>query len=74
MECRYILLECAVGSRIGYGIAAVFDIDDCTVILQSFTDICTNRDAALALAERCNALELSLCHLPDVVDDFLAMM
>jgi len=74
MECRYVLLECTIGSRIGYGIAAVYDCDDCTVVLQSFTDVCTDKNAVQMLVERCNALELSLCHLPDVVDDFLAMM
>ena len=72
MKCRYVLLESMIGTRKSYGIAVVCDCHDCAVPLQTIADLCSDRAAAAAFEERCNMLELSLCHLPDVIDDFLA--
>lgn len=72
MECRYVVLECTLGSRKCYGIAAVCDCDESTVILESIADVCPDWQTAAALADRCNSFGLSLCHLRDIVDDFLA--
>ena len=73
MKCRYVLLECMIGSRKSYGIAAVCDCDECTV-LQSAADLCADRDAVADFVDQCNTLGLSLCHLSDVIDDFLASL
>lgn len=74
MNCRYILLECRIETRISFGIAAVYDCDETVVILQSFVDLCSNRQAVADFTDRCNALELSLYHLQDAVEDFLAQI
>lgn len=72
MKCRYVALECTLGSRKCYGIAAVYGCDESMVILESITDLCLELNPVTALVDRCNSLGLSLCHLRDVVDDFLA--
>lgn len=71
-QCRYVLLESRLDGRICFGIAAVMDYDGCMVILQAYSDLCTDRSSAERLAALCNELQISLCHLPDVVDDFIA--
>lgn len=72
MECRYVVLECMLDSRKSYGIAAVCDCDESTVILESIADLCPDRQSVAAFVECCNTLGLSLRHLRDAVDDFLA--
>lgn len=72
MKCRYILLETVLETRTGFGIAAVCDTAGTVIVLQSFIDLCSEQQAAAEFVDRCNTLELSLCHLQDVVDDFLA--
>lgn len=72
MKCRYILLETVLGTRTGFGIAAVCDCDETAIVLQSFIDLCSEQQTVAAFVDRCNTLDLSLCHLQDAVDDFLA--
>ena len=71
-QCRYVLLESRFDGRICCGIAAVADYDGTAVILQSYVDLCIDRNDAAEFVSLCNAQKLSLCHLPDAVDDFLA--
>lgn len=66
-QCRYVLLESRLDGRICFGIAAVMDYDDCTVILRVYADLCTDRSSAGRLTALCNELQLSLCHLPEAV-------
>jgi hypothetical protein len=72
MKCRYILLKCILEKRESYGVAAVCDYDDTEVILESFTDLSTDRIAIEEFVNKCNLYELSICHLGDAVDDLLA--
>lgn len=71
-QCRYVLLESRLDGRIYCGIAAVADYDGTVVILQSYVDLCAERNATAEFVNLCNAQQLSLCHLPDAVDDFMA--
>jgi len=41
-------------------------------IIAMISDISSDEGKIFELVEKCNALELSLCHLNDVVEDFLA--
>ena len=62
-------------SRISYGIAvyADADIDGTATVIASVHDITSDRERLSALVDACNRLELSLCHLSDVVEDFLTV-
>jgi len=72
MECRYILIECTIYAQKSYGIAAACVYDDCITIVKAFHNLCLTCEPVVSLVERCNALSLSLCHLSDAVEDFLA--
>ena len=70
MRFHYVLLESRLERRTCYGIAAVTMNDGIEIILQSFVDLSSDRRSVAKLVRLCNKLELSLCHLPDVVEDF----
>ncbi len=70
MRFHYVLLESRLDRRTCYGIAAITVNDGVEVILQSFVDLSSDRSAVEELVRLCNELELSLCHLPDVIEDF----
>ena len=61
-------------SRTSYGIAAYdnTDILETTSIVDSVHDITTNKERLLKLIRDCNRLNLSMLHLREVVEDFLA--
>ena len=59
-------------TRTGYGIAAVLEHDGCTIITESFMDLCPDRVPVERLVNLCNVLKLDVLHLSEVVDDFLA--
>lgn len=42
------------------------------LLVRTVHDITPDREALEALAALCNELELSLCHLDDVIEDFLS--
>lgn len=60
--------------RTFYGIAAyaVSDDDKTATIILSVHDICAEKQKLTDLVEKCNCLKLSVIHLEDVIDDFLA--
>lgn len=55
-------------STVAYGLDAV---DDAGRILRSVPDLFLDRQRAMDLIALCNALELSLIHLDDVIEDIL---
>ena len=61
-------------SRRAYGIAAYADSeeDGTATIVSSVRDITDDKQALMNLVSLCNRLELSIIHLNDVVEDFLA--
>lgn len=69
---RYLLLEDVVTSGEityhTYGIAVIQLGQDRR---DEYHDICMDHDAASALVEKCNELNLDPIHLKDVVEDFL---
>ena len=56
-------------ARITYGIVAVTENGK---TITSIRDISCNREKAQAFVDLCNTLGLSLLHIDDAVDDFLA--
>ncbi len=75
-EYQYIIVEQRIGEgdtmRISYGIAAAIVYDECIQVLHCFYDLSTERAPVQELVQTCNALELDVLHLSDVVDDFMA--
>ena len=61
-------------SRVSYGIAAYADAeeDGTATILASVHDVTDDKHVLDELVSLCNLLELSIVHLMDVVEDFLA--
>ena len=61
-------------SRTSYGIVAYADSEKngTASIVASVNDITDDKDKLSAFADACNRCGLSLVHLPDAVEDFLA--
>lgn len=62
-------------SRISYGIAAYAnaDVDGTASIVAWVHDITSDKQKLSELVDVCNKLEVSVCHLLEVVEDFLAV-
>lgn len=60
--------------RISYGIVAFSNMeeDGPTTIVASVRDITNDKDGICKLIKHCNRLNLSVIHLNDIVEDFLA--
>ena len=75
MEYTYITICCTYchgeHSRIGYGIAYVCVADGVVTVLQSVSDISSDRQRVERLVEHCCKLGLDPMHLEDVVEDFM---
>ncbi|MBE6617128.1 MAG: hypothetical protein E7627_04200 [Ruminococcaceae bacterium] len=75
MEHKYIVVECnyicdAV-SRKSYGIAYVCVSDGVVTILQSVTDITSDKCAIEHIVDLCCRLQLDPIHLNDIVEDYI---
>ena len=68
------IYECKKECRTSYGIVVFADIDEdkTATIVALIRDISSDRKAVEELVQKCNLLNLSLYHLSDVVEDFLA--
>lgn len=62
-------------SRVSYGIVAYADTKESGTasVVAAVHDVTTDKQALSDLASLCNLLELSIDHLDDVVEDFLAV-
>ena len=62
-------------SRVSYGIAAYADadIDGTATVVASVHDVTQDRQKLSELIDTCNRMKLSVCHLTDVVEDFLTV-
>ncbi len=60
--------------RVSYGIAAYAEADNdgTATIVASVHDVTANKKALMKFVLLCNTLELSVIHLNDVVENFLA--
>ena len=75
MQCTYEVIENLYKNgekiRIAFGIAAIESVNK--TVLESYPDLSINFDLVENLVNTCNRLELSIIHLRDVVEDFLAV-
>ena len=74
MRIRYVLCSRSFASGTAYGIRAVAVSAGRSAALCAFHDLCADEDSVRELIRKCNAGRLSLCHLRDVIDDFLAAL
>ncbi len=71
MDCIYIAIECRIGARRTYGIAAV-DREDCEkIILDSIIDVTDDRETAEVFANRCNRERVKLDQFKETVRKFI---
>ena len=71
MECFYIAIECRIGYRKTYGIAAIDREDGEKIILGAMVDIAENREKVEQLAERLNTKNVVLDRFREAVEDFV---
>ena len=71
MECFYIAIECRIGYRKTYGIAAIDREDGEKIILGAVVDLAENREKVEQLAERCNLEKVALERFREAVEDFV---
>lgn len=75
MEYKYIVVECnyicGAESRKSYGIAYVCVSDGVVTILQSVTDITSDKSSIEHIVDFCCRLQLEPIHLIDIIDDYI---
>lgn len=78
MNIIYKLIEetesSGANTRISYGIAAYADSKDGSIatMIATIHDITSDKQALTEFVALCNRLELSMIHLREAIDDFLA--
>lgn len=74
MHCHYLVVRETYMddnyARTAYGIAAVVTYDGCTAVMQSISDIYPELAPVKDLVQCCNALDLEVIHLHEIVEDF----
>ena len=71
MNCCYIAIECRIGYRRTYGIAAIDPEDGEKIILGAMVDVSDDRRTAETLADLCNEKKVPLERFKDTVEDFI---
>lgn len=61
-------------ARIAYGVAvyAGKESDDIAKVIAAINDVSCDREKLIGFIRKCNEIKLSLVHLNDAVEDFLA--
>ena len=68
---RYVLLETNYGTYTTYGVALVGCSDEYPIILETVSDLSTDKERVRNFALLCTKLELSIRQLDEAVQDFL---
>ena len=74
MEHKYIVVENnyqGIVSSISYGIAYVECNENATIVIETISDITSDKESIEKLVNLCNELQLSVIQLQDVVEDYL---
>ncbi|MBQ4350129.1 MAG: hypothetical protein II768_02635 [Clostridia bacterium] len=71
MDCFYITIECKIGDRQTYGIAAVDCTEEEKCILESLIDVADDRATAERYAEWCNRERIPLEQFRDAVAEYI---
>ncbi len=66
--------DCNGTQRLSYGIAAYADAEENrgACVVATVNDLSTDPSLVRQLVDRCNSGELSLLHMQEVIEDFLA--
>ena len=61
-------------TRVAYGVAvyAGKESDDIATVIAAVNDVSCDREKLIGFIKNCNEMKLSLIHLNDAVEDFLA--
>ena len=77
-NCKYIVVKNEYidgeNTRVSYGIAAIENCDGVISVLMSVSDISSDFCTVENLVKLCNAKELDLIHIEEVINDFLAIV
>lgn len=77
-NCKYIVVKNEYidgeNTRVSYGIAAIENCDGVISVLMSVSDISSDFCTVENLVNVCNAKELDLIHIEDIINDFLAIV
>ena len=71
MECFYIAIECRIGYRRTYGIAAIDREDGEKIILDAVVDVAENREKVEQLADRLNKEKVQLERFREAIEDIV---
>ena len=71
MKCRYMCIECRIGYRRTYGIAAIDCEDGEKIILGAIVDVSEDRDMVDGLADKCNRENIDFGHFRSVVERYI---
>ena len=71
VDCFYITIECKIGDRQTYGIAAVDCTEEEKCILESLIDVADDRATAERYAEWCNRERIPLEQFRDAVAEYI---
>ncbi len=71
MDCFYIAIECRIGYRRTYGIAAIDREDGEKIILGAVVDVAENLKKVEQLVDRCNTKKVTLERFREAVEDFV---
>ena len=71
MKAVYLSIECRIGYRLTYGIAAVDAEDGEKIVLGAVVDVSNERKQVEALADYCNRVRLEPERLLDTVVGFV---
>jgi len=72
VDCFYITIECKIGDRRTYGIAAVDCTDNEKCILESLIDVADDRATAERYAEWCNRKKIPLERFKDTIAEYIS--
>ena len=71
MKAVYLCIECRIGYRITYGVAAVDAEDGEKIVLGAVVDVSSDRKEADRLADYCNRMSLNPERLHEAVIDYV---
>ena len=71
MKALYLSIECRIGYRVTYGVAAVDAEDGEKIVLAAVVDVSGDRGEADRLADYCNRVGLEPERLLDTVVEYL---
>ena len=73
MKYSYLCISSTNEGRTAYGIAVYENCDGKEVLMKTYEDISNDAEKVEQIVEYCNRCGLDICHLEDVIEDFLTL-